>query len=68
MVWIKKEYLYLKSFLNVAGVNLTEKYLGDIDFSPTWNIRRKPEYMKGDKTDVIYNFYDDTAQSGGNVR
>ena len=24
--------------------------------------------MEGDKTDVIYNFYDDTAQSGGNVR
>ncbi|MCI9060684.1 MAG: transposase, partial [Lachnospiraceae bacterium] len=47
---------------------LTEKYLGDIDFSPAWNIRRKPEYMEGDKTDVIYNFYDDTAQSGGNVR
>ena len=47
---------------------LIEKYLGDIDFSPTWNIRRKPEYMEGDKTDVIYNFYDDTAQSGGNVR
>ena len=47
---------------------LIEKYLGDIDFSPAWNIRRKPEYMEGDKTDVIYNFYDDTAQSGGNVR
>lgn len=41
---------------------LTEKYLGDIDFSPTWNIRREPEYMEGDKTDIIYNFYDDTAQ------
>lgn len=41
---------------------LTEKHLGDIDFSPTWNIRREPEYMEGDKTDVIYNFYDDTAQ------
>ena len=47
---------------------LIEKYLGDIDFSPSWSIRRKPEYMEGDKTDVIYNFYDDTAQSGGNVR
>ena len=25
---------------------LTEKYLGDIDFSPSWNIRIEPEYME----------------------
>ncbi len=24
---------------------LTEKYLGDIDFSPSWNIRSEPEHM-----------------------
>lgn len=41
---------------------LTEKYLGDIDFSPAWNVRREPEYMEGDKADVIYNFYDGIAQ------
>ena len=29
---------------------LTEKYLGDIDFSPSWNIRREPEHMEGDET------------------
>lgn len=29
---------------------LTKKYLGDIDFSPSWNIRREPEHMKGDET------------------
>ena len=41
---------------------LTEKYLGDIDLSPSWNIRREPEYMEGDQTGVIYYFYDDTSK------
>lgn len=40
---------------------LTEKYLGDIDFSPSWNICREPEYMEGDETCIFYNFYDDTS-------
>lgn len=39
---------------------LTEKYLGDIDFSPSWNIRSESKHMEGDKADIIYNFYDDT--------
>ncbi len=34
-----------------------EKYLGDIDFSPSWNIRREPEHIEGNETGVIYNFY-----------
>ena len=41
---------------------LTEKYLGDIDFSPSWNIRREPEYMERDQAGVIYNFHDDTSR------
>ncbi len=32
---------------------LTEKYLGDIDFSPSWNIRREPEHMEGDETCIL---------------
>ncbi len=41
---------------------LTEKYLGDIDFSPSWNIRSQTEYMEGDEAGILYNFYDDTAK------
>ncbi len=41
---------------------LTEKYPGDIDFSPSWNIRREPEHMEGNETCILYNFYDDTAK------
>ena len=41
---------------------LTEKYLGDIDFSPSWNIRSQPECMEGDEAGILYNFYDDTAK------
>lgn len=47
---------------------LTEKYLGDIDFSPSWNIRREPEYMERDQTGIIYDFYDDTAKQIRNDR
>ena len=46
---------------------LTEKYLGDIDFSPSWNIRREPEHMEGDETCILYNFYDDTAKHPDSV-
>ena len=41
---------------------LTEKYLGDIDFSPSWNIRSQSECMEGDEAGILYNFYDDTAK------
>ena len=40
---------------------LIEKYLGDIDFSPSWNIGKEPEYMERDEAGIFYNFYDDTA-------
>ena len=46
---------------------LAEKYLGDIDFSPSWNIRREPEHMEGDETCILYNFYDDTAKHPDSV-
>ena len=48
------------------AVTPSEKYLGDIDFSPSWNIRREPEYMEGDQTGIIYDFYDDTERQQGN--
>ena len=41
---------------------LTEKYLGDIDFSPFWNIRSQSECMEGDEAGILYNFYDDTVK------
>lgn len=41
---------------------LTEKYLGDIDFSPSWNIRREPESMEGDEAGILSNFHDDTTK------
>jgi len=46
---------------------LTEKYPRDIDFSPSWNIRREPEYMAVDQTGIIYDFYDDTPKQVRNV-
>lgn len=45
---------------------LTEKYLGDIDFSPSGNICREPEHMEGNEAGVIYNFYDDLTESPDN--
>ena len=41
---------------------LTEKYLGDIDFSPSWNIRSESEHMERNQAGVLYNFYDDTSK------
>lgn len=46
---------------------LTEKYLGDIDFSPSWNIRKEPEYMERDETGIFYNFYDDNAKYSDDI-
>ena len=36
---------------------LTEKYLGDIDFS-----RRESEYMEGDEAGILYYFNDDITK------
>ena len=41
---------------------LTEKYLGDIDFSPSWNIRSEPEHMEGNEAGILYYFYDDITE------
>lgn len=41
---------------------LIEKYLGDIDFSPSWNIRKESEHMEGDEVCIIFNLYDDTSK------
>lgn len=45
---------------------LTEKYLGDIDFSPSGNIRTEQECMERNKTGIIYNFYDAAAKYSNN--
>ena len=45
---------------------LTEKYLGDIDFSPSGNICTEQEHMEGNKTGIIYNFYDAAAEYSNN--
>lgn len=34
---------------------LIEKYLGDIDFSPSWNLRKETKYMEGDETCVTFD-------------
>lgn len=41
---------------------LIEKYLGDIDFSPSWNIRKEPESMERDEVGILFNLYDDTSR------
>ncbi len=38
---------------NVFG-NLIEKYLGDIDFSPSWNIQTETEYMERNETEEVH--------------
>ncbi len=37
---------------------LIEKYLGDIDFSPSWNIRTEPEHMERDEIGTLFDLYD----------
>ena len=38
---------------------LIEKYLGDIDFSPSWNIRTETEYMERNEIYKFFDLYDD---------
>ena len=47
---------------------LTEKYLGDIDFSPSWNIRSQSECMEGDEAGILYNFCGHTCPACRFVR
>ena len=46
---------------------LTEKYLGDIDFSPSWNKCKEQEYMEGNEAGDFYNFYDDNAKYSDDI-
>jgi len=46
---------------------LTEKYLGDIDFSPSWNIRNESECMERNETFIVYNFYDDITEYSDHI-
>ncbi len=41
---------------------LIEKYLGDIDFSPSWNIRTEPEHMEGDEIGMFFDPYHATSR------
>lgn len=41
---------------------LIEKYLGDIDFSPSWNIRTGSECMERDEIDMLFDLYDATSR------
>lgn len=36
---------------------LIEKYLGDIDFSPSWKLRKEPKYMEGNEVSISFDFY-----------
>lgn len=46
---------------------LTEKYLGDVDFSPSWNIRTGEEHMEGNEAGFPFDFYDDTSKDTNNI-
>lgn len=37
---------------------LIEKYLGDINFSPSWNIRTESEHMERDEIGTLFDLYD----------
>lgn len=41
---------------------LIEKYLGDIDFSPSWNIRTEPECVERDEIGVLFDLYNVTSR------
>ena len=43
-------------------VLLIEKYLGDIDFSPSWNIRTEPECVERDEIGVLFDRYNVTSR------
>ena len=41
---------------------LIEKYLGDIDFSPSWNIRTEPECVERDEIGVLFDLCNVTSR------
>lgn len=41
---------------------LVEKYLGDIDFSPTWNIRTESECVERDEISILFDLYHVTTK------
>ena len=41
---------------------LIEKYLGDIDFSPTWNIRTESECVERNEIGTLFDLYDATSR------
>ena len=40
---------------------LIEKYLGEIDFSPTWNIRTESECVEINEIGTLFDLYDVTS-------
>lgn len=41
---------------------LIEKYLGDIDFSPSWNIRNESEHLEGNKNCIVFTYGNDISE------
>lgn len=41
---------------------LIEKYLGDIDFSPSWNIRTESKCMERNEISTLFDLYDVTSR------
>ena len=52
-----KVWLNGKMFLAL----LIEKYLGEIDFSPTWNIRTESECVERNEIGTLFDLYDVTS-------
>ena len=44
------------------AVTPSEKYLGDLDFSPSWNIRTETEYMERNEIGKLFDLYDAASQ------
>ncbi len=39
-----------------------EKYLGEIDFSLSWNLRTESECVEGDQISTLFDLYDATSR------
>ena len=47
------EYFFGHFILQIS----LEKYLGYIDFSPSWELRKESEYMAGNEISISFDFY-----------
>lgn len=58
-----KVWLNGKMFLAL----LIEKYLSDIDFSPSWNIQTESECVERNEINIPFNLYDNTSRQGNHL-